>query len=159
MNEWEIFTKWCDEKCPDYDSGNESPPFGRTDPKSYVPLYDLMGMIGTTGLIFLLHYYHPKTPYSFRYNLGYKRSIFRGGVEGRLAQVNRRTPSYYTVPEALRDDSVVFTVAEWEFQITLVYNKLFFDSHWQGMMKYKISDCEKETFYSLADIENIRLGA
>lgn len=149
--EWDTLLDWLQHKDYQMDESQLSPPFGKTKKESYIPLYDFMGMIGTSGLIFLFYYYHNEKPYSFRRDLGYKRGIFTGGVQGRLAQVNRRSPNYYTVPSVFQN-SVVFTITEWEFQTTLIYDELFCKSNFQFDSRVRINGCDDRKLYDKNEI-------
>lgn len=108
--DWNAFLSWVETKCP-----NEN---------SEIPLYDLMGMIGTTSIPFLLYYYNNEKSYSFRTNVYYR--ILTGPVNG-MARVDRVNRNYYHVPKVLseKEETLVFLITEHEFQVVLIYHPVF----------------------------------
>lgn len=137
--DWKRFLEWCESSAP--------------AEEVEIPAYDFMGMIGTTGLTFLFYYYYNEKPYTFRNNLGYHDRIFFGNGKDGLAQVHRQFPNYYTVPEKLQFDSIVFTITEHEFQTTIIYNEIF---HKNGTLsKVRTSDSCNWHRYSKEEVRDL----
>lgn len=139
--EWIKFQQWLNEKS--------------TLIEGNVSLYDFMGMINTINLVFLTYYYHPEKPYMFRTDLRYRTGILSGPANG-LARIVRRDLDYYTVPSIFKkSNSVVFTIHEWEFDVTILFNELFITSDFLYKEGVKISSEEPWFKYKKEDIIKI----